>query len=89
MADNTSQVKQAEAILHAQDYLQILRTRWKEALFVFLLVFVSCAVITKLSTPMYTSSMRIEIKPRVRRLILLPVVEQKARFVLMRPVRST
>lgn len=63
MADNTSQVKQAEAILHAQDYLQILRTRWKEALFVFLLVFVSCAVITKLSTPMYTSSMRIEIKP--------------------------
>lgn len=63
MAENTPPVKQAEAILHAQDYLQILRTRWKEALFVFLLVFVSCAVITKLSTPMYTSSMRIEIKP--------------------------
>lgn len=62
MADTTTPVKQAEAVLHAQDYLQILKSRWKEAFFVFLLVFVSCAVITELTTPQYTSSMRIEIK---------------------------
>lgn len=63
MAESTTSVKQAESILHAQDYLMILRSRWKEALFVFFLVFVSCAVITKLTTPLYTSSMCFEIKP--------------------------
>ena len=62
MADSSSTGKQTEAVLHAQDYLQILKSRWKEALFVFLLVFVSCAVITELTTPQYTSTMRIEIK---------------------------
>lgn len=62
MADSSNQIKQAEAILHAQDYLQILRTRWKEALFVFFLVFASCAAITKMTTPLYTSSMCFEIK---------------------------
>ena len=61
MADGTNSVQQAEAILHAQDYLQVLKTRWKEALFVFLLVFVVCAVATKLMTPEYTSSSRIAI----------------------------
>lgn len=54
---------QAEAVLHAQDYLQMLRSRWKEALLVFLLVFISSAVITKLMTPRYTSEMTVEIKP--------------------------
>ncbi len=49
-------------MLHAQDYLQILRTRWKEAMLVFFLVFLSCALITKLMTPQYTSNMRFEIK---------------------------
>ncbi len=49
-------------MLHAQDYLQILRTRWKEAMLVFFLVFLSCALITKLMTPQYTSTMRFEIK---------------------------
>lgn len=63
MADNTASVKQAETILHAQDYLQILRSRWKEALFVFFLVFISCAVITKMMTPMYTSKMCFEVMP--------------------------
>ena len=62
MADSITTGKQSEATLHAQDYLQILKARWKEAFFVFLLVFVSCAVITELTTPQYTSSMRIEIK---------------------------
>ena len=62
MADGTKSVQQAEAILHAQDYLQVLKTRWKEALFVFLLIFVVCAVGTKLMTPEYTSTTRIEIR---------------------------
>lgn len=52
----------SEALLHAQDYLHILRTRWKQAFFVFFLVFVSCALITKMMTPKYTSTMRFEIK---------------------------
>lgn len=54
---------QAEVVLHAQDYLQMLRSRWKEALLVFLLVFISSAVITKLMTPRYTSQMTVEIRP--------------------------
>ena len=62
MQDNTIQSNRTEAVLHAQDYLQILRSRWKEALLVFFLVFLSCALITKLMTPKYTSTMRFEIK---------------------------
>lgn len=54
---------QAEVVLHAQDYLQIFRSRWKEALLVFLLVFISSAVITKLITPRYDSVVTVEIKP--------------------------
>lgn len=50
-------------MLHAQDYLQVLKSRWKEALLVFLLVFVSCAVITKMTTPRYTSAMTAEVMP--------------------------
>lgn len=61
MAEN-GQIRQTEAILHAQDYLQILKNRWKEALLVFFLVFLSCAIITKMMTPRYTSTMRFEIK---------------------------
>lgn len=63
MVENPSSTKQAEVMLHAQDYLQILRNRWKEAFLVFLLIFISCAVITKITTPQYTSMMRFEIKP--------------------------
>ncbi len=54
--------EQAETVLQLQDYLRTIRTRWKEILLVFLLVFVSCAVITKTMTPMYTSAMRFEIQ---------------------------
>ncbi|MBO5683512.1 MAG: polysaccharide biosynthesis tyrosine autokinase [Akkermansia sp.] len=54
---------QTEAVLHAQDYMQVLRSRWKTILLVFLLVFVSSAVITKMMTPKYTSGMTFEIKP--------------------------
>lgn len=54
---------QAEVVLHAQDYLQMLRSRWKEALLVFLLVFISSAVVTKLIPPRYQSVVTIEIKP--------------------------
>lgn len=61
--DNQSQQSQQEVILHAQDYMQVLRSRWKEALLVFLLVFVSSAIITKLQTPKYTSVMSFEIMP--------------------------
>lgn len=39
----------------------ILRNRWKEALLVFLLVFISSAIITKLQQPRYTSMMTFEI----------------------------
>lgn len=63
MTANTAQQTQGEALLHAQDYLQVLKSRWKEALLVFLLVFVSCAVITKMMTPSYTSSMTAEVMP--------------------------
>ena len=62
MVERNNSVQQAEAILHAQDYLQVLKSRWKEALFVFLLVFVICAVATKLMTPEYTSTSRVEIR---------------------------
>lgn len=61
--ENQSQQAQQEVILHAQDYLQVLRSRWKEALLVFLLVFVSSAIVTKLQTPKYTSVTSFEIKP--------------------------
>lgn len=61
--DSQSQQAQQEVILHAQDYMQVLRSRWKEILLVFLLVFVSSAIITKLQTPKYTSVMSFEIKP--------------------------
>ncbi len=54
--------QQQETVLQVLDYLRVLRSRWKEAFLVFLLVFVSCAVITKTMTPMYTSSMRFEIQ---------------------------
>ena len=53
---------QSEAVLHVQDYMQVLRGRWKTIFFVFLLVFVSSAVITKMMTPRYTSGMTFEIK---------------------------
>lgn len=53
---------QAETVLHAQDYMQVLRNRWKVILLVFLLVFVSSAVITKMMTPKYTTGMSFEIK---------------------------
>lgn len=62
MVDNVVQSKQSETILHAQDYLHVLRTRWKQAFLVFFLVFLSCALITKMMTPRYTSTMRFEIK---------------------------
>lgn len=52
---------QAEAILHAQDYLQILKGYWKIAFLVFLLIFASSAIITKLQKPQYKSMMTIEI----------------------------
>lgn len=50
-------------MLFAQDYVRVLKSRWKEALLVFLLIFLSCAVITKMTTPLYSSSMSFEIKP--------------------------
>lgn len=62
MADNSLLANKAETVLHAQDYLQVLKSRWKEAFLVFFLVFLSCALITKLMTPKYTSTMRFEIK---------------------------
>lgn len=60
MSNNQAVVQ--ESSLHITDYLKVLKTRWKEAILVFLLVFSSCAVITKSLTPTYQSSMRFEIK---------------------------
>ncbi len=60
--DAEAHQEQKETLLQVQDYLRIIRSRWKEALLVFLLVFVSCAVVTKTMTPMYTSQMRFEIQ---------------------------
>ncbi len=62
MDNGVSAQSQSEAVLHAQDYMQVLRGRWKTIFFVFLLVFVSSAVITKMMTPRYTSGMTFEIK---------------------------
>ncbi len=62
MKELEANVEQKETVLQVQDYLRVLRSRWKEAFLVFLLVFVSCAVITKTMTPTYTSSMRFEIQ---------------------------
>lgn len=62
MQAETTSVNQTEALLHAQDYMQILRNRWKTIVLVFLLVFVSSAVITKMMTPKYQSGMTFEIK---------------------------
>lgn len=62
MADNTTSEKQAEAILHAQDVFKVLKSRWKEALFVFLLILISSIFVTMVMEKKYTTSMRIEIK---------------------------
>lgn len=62
MEKGVSSQVQSEAVLHAQDYMQVLRGRWKTIFLVFLLVFVSSAVITKMMTPRYTSDMTFEIK---------------------------
>lgn len=62
MDRSLSSPTQTEVMLHAQDYMQILRNRWKTILLVFLLVFVSSAIVTKMMTPKYTSGMSFEIK---------------------------
>ena len=62
MEKNFASPSQTEAVLHAQDYMQVLKSRWKLIFFVFMLVFVSSAVITKMMTPKYQSGMSFEIK---------------------------
>ncbi len=61
--DINSKTNQAEAALHVQDYFQIFRNYWKVALLVFFLIFASCAIITKLQQPEYSSMATIEIIP--------------------------
>lgn len=60
---SVGQTGQTEVSLHVQDYFQIFKNYWKVAVLVFLLVFASCAVITRLQQPLYTSSSTIEIIP--------------------------
>lgn len=62
MENSLSRPNQTEVMLHAQDYMQVFRSRWKVILLVFLLVFVSSAVVTKMMTPKYRSGMSFEIK---------------------------
>ncbi len=52
----------SETRLHAVDYVRVLTNRWKEMLLCFLLVFASCAVVTYLMPPTYSSTVRFEIK---------------------------
>lgn len=63
MDNISSKSVQSEASLHVQDYFQIFRNYWKVALLVFLLIFASCAIITKLQQPKYSSFSTIEIIP--------------------------
>ncbi len=58
-----SHAMQTEAGLHVQDFFQIFKNYWKVSTLVFLLVFASCAIITKLQQPKYSSSTTIEIIP--------------------------
>ena len=62
METNFTSPSKTEVVLHAQDYMQVLKSRWKLIFFVFILVFVSSAVITKMMTPKYQSGMSFEIK---------------------------
>ncbi len=62
METNFTSPSKTEVVLHAQDYMQVLKSRWKLIFFVFMLVFVSSAVITKMMTPKYQSGMSFEIK---------------------------
>ena len=55
--------RKEESILIAQDYLQVIRDRWKEALLVFILIFTSCILMTYTMAPTYKSSMSFEIIP--------------------------
>lgn len=54
--------KNSESILHAQDYLKILRSRYKLILLVFLVIFATSVVVTRTMTPQYTSVASFEIK---------------------------
>lgn len=61
MAD-TDYSKAKEASLHAVDYLQVMRNRWKEIFLTFLLVFMAAAVVTYLLPPVYRTKVQFEIK---------------------------
>lgn len=60
-ADTGTQTKQAEVVLQAQDYLKMLRNHWIESLIVFILVFVTCVLMTVMMTPTYQSAISFEI----------------------------
>lgn len=51
-----------ESVLHAQDYLKALRSRYKLILMVFLVVFATSVVVTRTMTPQYVSTTSFEIK---------------------------
>lgn len=54
--------KAKEVSLHAVDYLQVMRNRWKEIFLTFLLVFMAAAVVTYLLPPTYRATARFEIR---------------------------
>ncbi len=62
MADG-SDAKGREGVLHAQDYLKVLTSRWKLIAAVFLLVLTASFVVTYIMTPEYTSVTNFSIKP--------------------------
>lgn len=55
MASASIEAKGREGVLHVQDYLKALRSRWKQVAGVFLLIFLTSVVLTRITTPEYTS----------------------------------
>ncbi|MEG0836554.1 MAG: polysaccharide biosynthesis tyrosine autokinase [Akkermansia sp.] len=51
-----------ESALHALDYIQVIRNRWKEIFLTFLIVFATSAIITFLQAPVYKSVTTFDIK---------------------------
>ena len=63
MAGTGTEGGSRESMLHAQDYLKILRNRYKLILTVFIVIFATSIVVTRTMTPQYISTASFEIKP--------------------------
>lgn len=59
--DHNTTLQQAEREVHLLDYAHVIMRRWKIVLLVFLLVFVTMAVITFLTKPIYEAASTLEV----------------------------